>query len=488
MINVFLFSQNVKIESIRKYKALGRDAINVFLTPHYLFPNERKYLENYFNSCIYRCFADYLSDNEMASCDNVAFRQNKSDYSEYMLLIKKMKNEKIATNLNREFKKYNGYILSDDLGIFRGGVWKKLGFISLECKYYFPQKQGFIKKISSFFKRTTSKDALFDEVYTANIIGQKIIFIGKLDRISYRLNFKFTKCKDETIKYNKNIFYPKTKCQYWTTIHEQWKIKIPDDNNFDICVLQDGILPSNYIGYLYTFKPNNVRYLCWDVISLKLFKNYNLPVSLIPNRKKLYLPTPNFNNIKKILVVSSGSGDWTALKNRSDDDILVYVFSQLAKKYPTIEFIIRCHPTWIHPNHLGVNSINRVIEYFESLNLNNLKLSDNIYHNNLNNFQLSISRNSLDADLKNVDFVFGEHSISMIDAALQKIPFASVNLTNRRNFFADITAMGFPHCESIDQIENIINNILNPTQQTYFILRYLDAIKQYNAMCDLEEI
>ena len=215
-----------------------------------------------------------------------------------------------------------------------------------------------------------------------------------------------------------------------------------------------------------------------------MFKNMNLPVSIIPNRKKLYLPAPKFpEKVKNVLVVASGSGDWTALKNRSDDDMLVYAFSQIAKKYPNINFIYRCHPTWIHPSNVGVNAINRVNEYYNWLNLPNLKISANIPNNSVSNFQLTFQRSSLEEDLKNADIVFGEHSISMIDAAFKKIPFASVNLSKRRNFYSDITDMGFWHCKSIEDIENVIDNISSLEEQE----KILNAVKNYNQMTDMEE-
>ena len=325
----------------------------------------------------------------------------------------------------------------------------------------------------------------FDEVYIANLNGRKIIFIGKMHRIDYRLNLKFEKLNHEAIRYNNGKFYPKEECQYWTTWHEHFRCNIPDDEKYDVRWIQDGYLPSNFTDYTLCFKDKNVQYYAWDIMGTKLFKNKNLPVSLIPERKKLYMPIPKFpQKVKNILVTASGSGDWTALKNRSDDDLLVYAFSKLAAKYPEINFVYRCHPTWVHPDNVGVNSINRVAQYYESLNLPNLKLSTNIPPNkNVNNFQMSFKRSSLEEDLKNADIVFGEHSISMIDAAFKHIPFASVNLSNRRDFYSDISDMGFWHCESIEDIEKVIENVSDSETQA----KYLKAVEQYNKMTDMEE-
>ena len=138
-------------------------------------------------------------------------------------------------------------------------------------------------------------------------------------------------------------------------------------------------------------------------------------------------------------------------------------------------------PTWVHPDNVGVNAINRVRDYFESMKLPNLTLSSNTpIQKSSSDFQLSFSRSSLDEDLKNTDFVFGEHSISMVDAAFKSVPFCSVNLTNRRNFFVGMNDLGFPSCKSIEDIKKTITD----SSSDLFIHDYLQAVKNYNEMTD----
>lgn len=491
--NVFIFSQNLKLYSIEKFKNIGKNKQNIFLTPHYLFPNEKEYLKNIFGDCIFRSFADYLTDEEMASCDIEAYKCSDSDYAEYLRKIKEFKNNIVLNNISKEFKQYRGYILSNDIGIDID-VWKNAKFEYIKGEYYYPFPKTFKEKMDNLFRKNfhsiykifekPEEKVFFDDVYVSEYNNKKIIFLGKMHRIDYRLNLKFVKSKDEAIKYNKCEFYTKDECQYWTTWHEHFKCNVPDEEQYDVRWIQDGYLPSNYTDFSFCFKDKNVQYYAWDIMGTKLFKNKNLPVSLIPERKKIYMPVPEFpEKIKNVLVVASGSGDWTALKNRSDDDLLVYAFSKLAEKYPEINFTYRCHPTWVHPDNVGVNSINRVAQYYDSLNLPNLKLSTNIPANkNVNNFQMTFQRSSLEEDLKNADIVFGEHSISMIDAAFKNIPFASVNLSNRRDFYSDISEMGFLHCESIKDIENIIENLSDSELQK----KYLKAVDEYNKMTDIE--
>ena len=205
----------------------------------------------------------------------------------------------------------------------------------------------------------------------------------------------------------------------------------------------------------------------------------------MPIRKNYYLPKPVFpKKVKKILCVASGAGDWTAVKNRSDEDKMIWAFGKIAKMNPDIEIVYRCHPVWIHPLHQGVNSINRAAEYISWLNLPNFKLSGHIPNAIQDGkFCLSYKRSSFEEDLNGVDIVFGEHSIAMIDAAFKSILFSSCNITGHRNYFEDITRLGFPHSESVGDIQSLINKIGSDE----FIMEYNRAVDNYNQMTDSAE-
>lgn len=488
---IVLFSQNLKLDSMMKYFANNLDDEFVFLSTHYLFENERKSIKDNMKNSVFYTFADYLSDQEMAECDEKAYHNNIS-HTDYVDQIKKIKNDLIATKIITNIGADEKIAFCDDLGI-DVGIWKRHGFKIIRGEYYYENKHSLyerfrdqIAKNKTFVKiyrkiKPVNKYAYkSDEVSVSYFEGKKYIFLGNLNRIGYRLSIEFEKSKEECDRLNNGMYEDYNTCVYMTTWHEQEKCKIPDDPRYCVRWGQDGYLPPNYSHKDYFFKPNNVKYFCWDSLGTRLFENQGLPYELIPFRNRLLLPNPIFpDNICRVLVVASGSGDWTALKNRSDDDLLVAAFAKIAERYPNIEITYRCHPTWIHPNHLGVNSINRVYEFFQSLNLPNLKLSSNIPVANIENgFKLSFSRSSLEEDLKKADFVFGEHSISMIDAAFKKIPFASVNMTKRRDFFVGISDFGFPHCTSIDDIEKVIESISTETFQQ----GYLKAINNYNEM------
>lgn len=495
MKKIFLFSQNVKLSSFEKLKQYiyNSDEL-IFLTTHFLFDSERKYITQLFsdNKITFVKFADFLSDEENKLCDESSYNEKQKSVSIYYEVIKRNKNILILNKIKSLYGTFTGYLLSDDLGI-EASVWKKNGFKQITMDYYYiPQKStGNLRKVlaKNVFLRNVyhlllhKKYIFTDDVYLATWQGKKYIFIGKLGRVEYRLNLEFEKSVSEWEKLNKGIFYKKDECQYLSTLHESVKCKIPDNNEYDVRYIQDGYLPPNYSSFYLKFKPKNVQYYAWDILGEETFKNQALPVSIMPFRRKLYLPEPVFpTEIKNVLITASGSGDWTAQKNRSDDDLMVAAFVEVARQFPTIQFVYRCHPTWTHPNHVGVNAVNRVVDYLNSTGLQNIRVSSNIPSNSLGNYQLTFSRSSLEEDLKNSDIVFGEHSVSMLDAAFDKKPFASVNLTGRRNLFEGINRFGFTSCDSVKAICSCINGI----NDIEFQKKYLQAVKAYNEMTDKE--
>lgn len=497
MASLIVFSQNLKLVSLENFKdKIASAEKNVFLTTHFLFENERFFISNLFPNCEFVDFADFLTDEEMAECDEEAYLQG-MEYGTYLKKMKKIKNLMVLDKAMQKFSPKGKFIFSDDLGI-DGFVWSKNGFRKLYGEYYYREssKTGIrnkfaqnvvLKRVYRFLRGNKLQRKIEykpEEVCVGYYEGRKYVFLGKMSRIGYRLNIPFMQSKEECEKLNAGEYETKDNCTYMTTWHEHGKCNVPDDERYAVRWAQDGYLPPNYTHHDYDYKPANVVYYCWDVLGTQLFKNRNLPYEMIPFRKKLYIPEPKFPKIvKNVLVVASGSGDWTALKNRSDDDIMVDAFAQMAKRFPDIHFTYRCHPTWVHPLNVGVNAINRVHDYFKWLNLPNLTLSSNMPLSSENGkFQFSFSRSSLDEDLKNADIVFGEHSISMIDAAFKGKPFCSVNLTKRRNFFVGINDLGFPSVSSHDGIANVIETVTNDE----FKERYLKAVKGYNEMTDLD--
>ena len=500
MVNIIVFTQNVVLKSFEKLPGfINTDLETVFISTQMLFNYERGYLETLFEKCTFYKFADFLTDEENENCDFEAYEPTMS-VGEYYSRIKILKNKLILQKLLSQYTDFKGYLCSDDLGI-EEFVWIENGFERVQMEYYYThpiksndlksyiktilKRIGFVRSSYKKIKQKKDLENITDEVYVAYKDEKKYVFIGKMSRVAYRMDLEWKKSQEEKIALQNGQFESASKCQYLSSLHECSKCIVPDNKEYDVRYIQDGYLPPNYSSRYLKYKPNNVSYYAWDEMGLRTFRYHNVPSTIMPFRKKLYLPLPKFKKtVKTILVATSGPGDWTAQKNRSDEDLMLQAFVEVAKQLPEIEIIYRCHPTWTHPAHAGVNSINRAGEYIDSTGLKNIHISSNIPKENLDSFILSFSRSSLEDDLRNADIVFGEHSVSMIDGAFQKIPFASVNLTGRRNFFSGITEMGFPHCTNVEDIVQVILNYSSDVYQK----RYYKAIELYNKMTDLEGV
>lgn len=499
-----VFSQNLKLQSIYKLKGkFDGNAQILFVTTHKLYSNEKIFIEAGFPNSIFLKFADFLNDADNDKCDTDAAKKVPNNLEDYYKEIKKLKNALVLENIKKQYDITEGYICSDDLGI-DFSVWVEQGFKAVKLDYYYVSLEDTNKfknkielrlKLKKYLKKqkwiinlrnkiACKKINLTDDIFISHKDGKKYVFLGKMEKIEYRMDMKWERSKKEYKRLKQGKFETAESVQYLSTLHESGKCIIPDDKRYDVRYIQDGYMPPNYSSQYLKYKPENVEYYAWDMIGKEAFKAFDIPVSIMPFRKKLYLPEIQFSKeLKTILVATSGSGDWTAQKNRSDDDLMIEAFIEIARRFPDIEIIYRCHPAWVHPAHTGINSIRRVAEYIEFTNLTNIHLSGNIPQENLSDFVLSFPRSLLEEDLKKADIVFGEHSVAMLDAGFEGIPFASVNLTGRRNFFCGISDLGFPHCESIDAIEKLLKIYSSDVLKE----QYFKAIRAYNSMTDEED-
>ena len=245
--------------------------------------------------------------------------------------------------------------------------------------------------------------------------------------------------------------------------------------------MQDGFLPKNYTSRYFKYFEGVSEFLIWDLLSINFFFINQLSF----RKSKLFspctLPKLPFKkiSIKNVLVLTSGAGDWTALKNRSDDDKLFELFIKVAKTLPNINIIYRPHPLWVHPSHQGVNSINRLNNYLEAIEVDNMKISrgSTIESEEFKvNRSLSMKSISIDEEIQAADLVFGEHSQTLIKSAKIGKLFGSVNATNRRDLFSSISEIGFPHFNSHNQVINFIE------KSSSFINEYNNLITDYNKM------
>ena len=73
MTNIYVFSQNVKLDSFEKVSCKEPDDNNIFLTTHMLFDYEKEKVRSLFCNCTFLKFADFLSDSDNERCDFDAY-------------------------------------------------------------------------------------------------------------------------------------------------------------------------------------------------------------------------------------------------------------------------------------------------------------------------------------------------------------------------------------------------------------------------------
>ena len=442
------------------------------VTSHKLLENEQLYVSELFPGCRFIYFGEILSDTENAECDRLAYEQNSpQSVGVYDLMLNAIKNEKIVQKiLAAQTQDTVGILLSDDLGFIKD-IWIEYGFQYVTGEYHFVP-QGICPK---------PRELPFgDKVHVAAFDGMIYVFVGKMTRIKNYIDVPFVQSDEMRDLLNSLQFLPKNQCRYLVTIHESKLYPFPADERIAVRYVQDGYLPPNYSSaHDVKFHPKNVSFYAWDALGQAAFANHDEPSELLPFRKKIFMPTPNFpEKISTVLIADNCAGPWSAQINRSDDDLMVEAVALLAKIFPDIKFLYRCHPTCVHPGHAGTNFISRAREYFAYTGLPNIRVTLDVSYVDGEHFELSRDNTSLLNDIAQADLVIAEYSHSLIEAAMEGKIFASVNLTNRRNFYDCITDMGFPHCRNVVELESLIRNA--PTE--IFRNAYIKAVSNYNKM------
>lgn len=501
MDNIIVITQNLVLSSLKELTdKIAPNSETLVVSTQYVYDNERELIDSLLGcKCRYIDFSDLITDEEGEQCDIAAFNPEKQEQDEFAYYddIKILKNELIVRRLLELYPCDNRIIICNDLGIDED-IWLAAGFERVELKYYYTEPKENIthspkKSIKSRLKETILWKIIRRVRNIANIPlsvayfkGKKYIFYGSLNRIGYRFDVEFkTASLFEKLRYKVDcsIINTQPNTLHITTFHEGYH-QIPDRRDLNVRIIQDGYLPSNYGSNTYYFYGLNTIFYTWDKMGNLAFERFNLPCEIMPIRKKLYLPIPNFpQNICKVVCAASGSADWTAIKNRSDENKLLVAMGKVAALFPNVEFVYRCHPVMAKPYHEGVNAINRNAEYIQWLQLPNFHISSNIpIANQDGNTSLSFKRSSFAEDLKGTDIVFGEHSVAMIDAGLKGIMFASVNVTGHRSYAKSLGELGFPICTSVEDIVSLIKNV----NTEGFQKQYTQAVDNYNKMTDEE--
>ncbi len=462
---LYVLNQNVDLKSLcedinfKKYNTI------LILSTCLLFDNEIEYIKININYKIieFKIFSDYIDDKEMELCDinsSNTFNIHTFDVLKFMNKSMLYKNIIVRKRVLAKNKIYNTHCLKG-LGI-ASEVWQS-EFINLSSVN---SKIVYHNFLSNIFKKILSK--ITRKIYVEHIIYDKKKYLFTVD--ANRLKIKNDAIRTKRV-YNYFLFslllkLGSLKVDYFaSTIHNYNKrvSNILLSLNKKHYIFIDGNNPSNMPRtYLDIFSKNCV-FVVKDFIDKKWFEKFGLKIlSKLPLSKDELMIETSFKKINDILLILGHAGDWSSLINRSDTDISVREFANLAKKFPYLRFTIRTHPAMVHPSHEGINSIKRIEQYVKFLKLKNL----------------TISNNTLDKDIKENDLFLSEYSNAFIDCLKKGKLGLIINFTNRRSFMTDYAELEFEYLDSPKKLPSKINEYIE--NQNAFIVKQNKAVFEYN--------
>jgi hypothetical protein len=263
-----------------------------------------------------------------------------------------------------------------------------------------------------------------------------------------RLKLNYKKVKWSKAKFFYFLFYKK-KCfgDEFHNYNPKWKFLF---NTF--YVLVDSYNPSNFPNNLLKmFNKNRDIFISGNKLDLIFFQENNCNTIKISSLKNYNVKSIlEIKEIRQILLALNCAGDWTALINRSDTDLLLEKFATLADNFKNYTFKVRLHPLMNHPLHEGEYSRFRAISLVKSLGFKNLK----------------ISNSDLKSDLKNSQIIISEYSNVLIESLEYDTIPITLNLTKRINFFKFFSDSGFNHFESIDDLQIFLNQLSENLKNT----------------------
>lgn len=507
-INLIVFSITTPLEElISAINSAPPSGITLCLSPHIVFDDERKIiLEQVAKRPIFRSFYHYISETEMRYCDEQADRNIQKIFLDrerhiyhYYDEIKFLKNQIICNNIQVDYKIDAVICLAEDLGIERSIFSDKWAETKQTSSF------GFLKKVASGLQRMVFRIGKIFRVKTKITVlvgdGGPFYLLGEYERVTqyfdpdkYSLTppscvsnivlgamLRVCLIRSLDIKFLDKIavvlllglgciakkFLTKSNYPIAAPMHAYidafgWVAKF---RSVPCLSIQDGYLPVNYSSAYLKYRVGVSSYLIWDTLSAGLFESNGLDYRVWGCFQRNDIPKVIESPIKvrQVLFLASGAGDWTALKNRSDEDLAFLAYLDVAKEYKHIKFIYRPHPLWVHPDHQGARSIERVSRFCQIQACENLSVSGGAISdaaNFLEDGNLSAGSTSIADDIATSDIIFGDHSQVLLTAAEKGKMVASVNRCQRQSFFYGHTSLGFPLLESSDDMKMFISNCL----------------------------
>lgn len=453
-----IFNINTSISQLVKRLDVTEEKL-VILTSHALYPFEISQLkESFSQEMILYHFGSFNSNKDLLAIDKRSFELNrkylKKHYlylNNYKLSMNHLKNEFIHQHIiqKENISKIEVFGYKDDLdnlGISTN-YWKNIS----NCTIHFLQSKYSIKK------RLLRKGRL------AYLSYHLQAFINSKRRIKlyhfkfqgehwytpslYRLKLK----KDIQIheSYSSLSSIPQS-ANYIIGLHEAGKMLNVDPylKPHQLLIIGDAFRPTNYPPYLFAYPiRNRGTYIPKDEIDASFFENSGVLVnrnrpSFLQEELVSESKSNKINEVNTIILSLNHAGDWTSLISRSDTDLLIAAFTDLAKEHGNKSFIIRLHPTMAGKRAEGSKAFERIHQHVKNLDLMNLSVSDL----------------TLEEDWERGDLFISEYSLSVIDAIKRGKLGVFCNLTNRQSFMKDWEDLGAITYKDLSPISSLITS------------------------------
>lgn len=524
-------AKNVIVYSLAAKAAILRNALNrlvdtsipvVLLTSHKLLPLEREDLKNSTSLTLeFSSFYEFIDQKEMEWCDAEADRLILEKYGdrichigEFYGLIKKLKNQVISKNIRESWDVKQGFVLDDETGV-DADEWIKAGFDGSLVETPVAQKRelrwrglwrGLKTPVSVQILSTPEKSFYF--FGKAGRIEQYL----DMDRLQFRpagniechllvLMFNLVPLTENHSRsfliLNRLVLFV---LRWAFRIIAPGKKALPilspnheDDDHFgalaawlgvEMFYLQDGYLPKYYPSAYLRYRRCVSKFYVWDKPSAELLESHHLGVEIWTgfSSQKLKPVQECAVPVSTVVMLTSGAGDWTAIKSRSDEDSAFEAFIEVARALPDVRVIYRPHPLWMHKDHQGIDSIARLVRYAEKLKLPNFEVSSGALKEGrdfLKKYNLSVKPTTIKNEIEEADVIFGDHSQALVRAMQDGKAAASVSLANRKELFCNYTDLGFPCLRSAEEIVKFIKGLSEGTD----VARRINlAVEVYNKL------
>ncbi len=480
---LFVIHQDADLEKIRCIIQKRKFRHIFVLTTHLLLGKEQQAIEKLAPRVRTATLASLLTDAEMADCDRRATdklllrlknRHIQRTYMGHFINESLWYKNALALDKLKSKRHFFAVYYSPGLGI-HSRFWAGSGGKSLETAYgrfkkhtlpiYGRKIRNILKKrncctichngkcylfVSTMARLRFSGEIPAQEKKISRITWLLMAFAGNRGRCVFR-----NRARRETPD-----GHPLILC---TTIHNY--VHTLAETGLPLLIFVDGHHPSNY-PRTYIDMYTQGRFVVRNMIAETWFRKHGKeaikPPSFMDSAQMVHVRTNVVRSLNHILLALNHAGDWSALINRSDTDLLVEAFSRLAQSFPDIQFTVRPHPTMATFEHEGKNAINRIHTFVRETGFPNL----------------IVSENALSADLQKTQLVLSEYSQVLIDAYHRGNLGLVVNLTGRRSFMQDYEAYGFPAVYSETELTAWIKDLMEGPEKA--VLRQNLAVTKFN--------